>query len=207
MPDGDVFLEVLAPAEPLDLTRAHQEVRFERRCLPVARYEAHAFAAARGHAGRDAATRIGDFYALVWRDAEGRWHRILDPLAVSLPFGAFAPAELYDVDGDAGRARRRAPTGAAWRGEAPHKFGPPTQHPADPRADRHGRRHAGQPRPAVPAPGRAGAPDLPLEPADELFLGYDAVQLLPVEPTTVYETGPDFWHETAADGRALAVDA
>jgi hypothetical protein len=34
---------------------------------------------------------------------------------------------------------------------------------------------------------------------DELFMGYDAVQLLPVEPTTVYETGPDFWQEQ--DGR------
>jgi hypothetical protein len=40
---------------------------------------------------------IGDFYALTWRDAEGHWHRILDPLAMSLPFGAMAPAELYDV--------------------------------------------------------------------------------------------------------------
>jgi hypothetical protein len=40
--------------------------------------------------------------------------------------------------------------------------------------------------------------DLPLEPGDQLFLGYDAVQLLPVEPTTVYETGPDFWEEATA---------
>ncbi|WP_372835497.1 glucosylglycerol hydrolase, partial [Puniceibacterium confluentis] len=33
-------------------------------------------------------------------------------------------------------------------------------------------------------------------PADQLFTGYDSVQLLPVEPTTVYETGPDFWQES-----------
>ncbi len=47
--------------------------------------------------------------------------------------------------------------------------------------------------------------DLPLEPSDQLFLGYDAVQLLPVEPTTVYEAGPDFWEETDSDGDAVTV--
>src|SRR6056297_1196618 len=96
VPEGDVFLEVLRPTEPLDLTVAAQNVRFTRAYLPVARYEAHTFAAATGlrAGGRDL---VGDFYALVWRDADGAWHRILDPMAASLPFGAFAPAELYDT--------------------------------------------------------------------------------------------------------------
>jgi hypothetical protein len=68
---------------------------------------------------------VGDFYALTWRDAEDQWHRILDPLAMSLPFGAMAPAELYDVaamqaiGGTRTISRRSA-------GREPHKFGPPT---------------------------------------------------------------------------------
>ncbi|MCA9572497.1 MAG: hypothetical protein KC656_31875, partial [Myxococcales bacterium] len=46
---------------------------------------------------------------------------------------------------------------------------------------------------------------LPLEPADEIWLGYDALQLLPVEPTTVYEVGPSFWDETEDDGEEVTV--
>ncbi|MEM1346016.1 MAG: glucosylglycerol hydrolase, partial [Pseudomonadota bacterium] len=43
------------------------------------------------------------------------------------------------------------------------------------------------------------------EPADRLYMGYDAFQLLPVEPTTVYEAGPAFWTE-AGEGDEVAVD-
>ena len=200
---GDVFLEVLRPAEPLDLTRAHQSVRFERALLPVIREEAHCFAAA---TGLRAGTRgeVGDFYALPWRDAEDRWHRVLDPLAMSLPFGAMAPAELYDVAAMQD-AREDTAYFEALRGDAPHKFGPPTNilqiHVPTATAGgtlasltRHYRRLA-----------ERVARDLPIEAADRLFLGYDAVQLLPVEPTTVHEAGPDFWQETGADEGGVSV--
>ena len=70
VPDGDIFLEVLAPRETLDLTRSLQSVRFERVLLPVQRYEAHTFCVVEGmRAGRRDAG--GDFYALVWRDVQG----------------------------------------------------------------------------------------------------------------------------------------
>ncbi|TDL83704.1 hypothetical protein E2L08_03430 [Palleronia sediminis] len=195
VPDGDVFLEVLSPVEPLDLTRAHQELVFERAYLPVARYEAHTFAAARGmRAGRR--DEGGDFYTLVWRDQNDEWHRILDPLAMSLPFGVMAPAELYDVA--AMRAARRDT--AFWEGfagETPRKFGPPANilQIHVPTATAGGTlasltRHYERLSERVEK-------GLNRDPLDELFLGYDAVQLLPVEPTTVYETGPDFWSEIA----------
>ncbi|MEM7640930.1 MAG: glucosylglycerol hydrolase [Pseudomonadota bacterium] len=200
---GDVFLEILRPLEPLDLTRAHQSMRFERAWVPVIREESHCFTAV---TGMKAGTReeIGDFYALAWRDAEDRWHRVFDPLAMSLPFGAMAPAELYDV------AAMQSARGdwayfEALKGDAPHKFGPPTNilqiHVPTATAGgtlasltRHYQRLA-----------ERVARDLPLEPADQLFLGYDAVQLLPVEPTTVYEVGPDFWQETDGDDDTVSV--
>ncbi len=197
VPKGDVFLEVMAPVEPLDLTRARQEVRFETAYLPVQRIEAHTFAAVRGmRAGtRDS---LGDFYALVWRDGEGEWHRILDPLAASLPFGAFAPAELYDI-ASIDRTRSDRAYFEARKGPEPHKFGPPTNilqiHVPTATAGgtlasltRHYERL-----------GERLAAGLPKEPADEIFLGYDAVQLLPVEPTTVYEMGPSFWQEVSRE--------
>jgi hypothetical protein len=197
VPSGDIFLEILSPVEPLDLTRAYQTVRFERVWVPVIREEAHCFTAV---TGMKAGTRdeIGDFYALAWRDADETWHRILDPLAMSLPFGVMAPAELFDVDA---MQATRGDTAyfEAIRGDQPHKFGPPTNilqiHVPTATAGgtlasltRHYQRLA-----------ERVSRDLPLEPADQLFLGYDAVQLLPVEPTTVYETGPDFWQEHPAE--------
>lgn len=196
VPSGDIFLEILSPIDPLDLTRAHQNVRFQRTHVPVIREQAHCFTAV---TGMQAGTRdqVGDFYAMVWRDADDQWHRILDPLAASLPFGAMAPAELYDLSamqaarGDTGYFQALKPAG-----DEPYKFGPPVNilqiHVPTATAGgtlasltRHYERLA-----------ERVARDLPLEPADEIFLGYDSVQLLPVEPTTVYEKGPAFWQET-----------
>jgi hypothetical protein len=203
VPAGDIFLEVLRPTEPVDLTRAHQAVTFERAYIPVIREDAFCFSAV---TGMRAGTResVGDFYALTWRDAEDRWRRILDPLAMSLPFGAMAPAELYDVAAmQAGRAD--AAYFEALRDTAPHKFGPPTNilqiHVPTATA---GGTIASLTRMYQRLAERV-ARDLPLEPADQLFLGYDAVQLLPVEPTTVHETGPDFWEEQDGDGDAVTV--
>jgi len=198
--EGDVFLELLAPEAALDLTVGHQTLTFERVLVPTARYEARTFAALSG-ARPGQRDRVGDFYALVWRDGDGDWHRILDPLAMSLPFGAFAPAELYDTAAmQAGRGD--AAYFAALQGGVPHKFGPPVNilqiHVPTATA---GGTLASLTRYYQRLSDRV-AEGIPLEPSDELFLGYDAVQLLPVEPTTVYETGPDFWADTPGDGPA-----
>jgi hypothetical protein len=202
VPDGDVFLEVLRPHEPLDLTRAHQDVDFARAYIPVARFEAHTFAVVKGMIAGDRHT-VGDFYSLVWRDAEGTWHRILDPLASSLPFGAFAPAELYDTAAMLA-ARRDLDYYAALAGDVPHKFAPPTNilqiHVPTATA---GGTLAALTR-QFERLGERFAANLPMEPADQLYLGYDAVQLLPVEPTTVYETGPAFWQETVMDDATVS---
>ena len=204
IPDGDVFLEVLSPAGPLDLTRAHQRVDFERIYLPVARYEAHTFAVATGmRAG--SREEGGDFYALVWRDQNDDWHRILDPLAMSLPFGAFAPAELYDL-ARLRAGRRDKDYWQGFAGDAPHKFGPPTNilqiHVPTATA---GGTLASLTRQFERLSERLRQ-NLPIDPMDEIYLGYDAVQLLPVEPTTVYEKGPGFWAETDMGDDRLEVE-
>ena len=196
--DADVFLEVLAPREAIDVTRAAQDVVFERAWYPVARDESYTFAAV---AGMKAGTRetVGDFYALTWRDADGEWHRILDPLALSLPYGAFAPAELLDAaslhegrtdtrwfrdfgssDAEEADAPRRKPPSNILQIHVPTATAGGTLASLARRFERVAEKIENA---------------RPLEPADELLLGYDAVQLLPVEPTTVYETGPPFWRE------------
>ena len=225
VPDGDVFLEILrpepgpgaavedaaedAPPEPaISLTVSRQKVRFHRTRLPVARTGPWVWAAATGlRPGRR--ETVGDFYALSWRDAEGRWRRILDPLAASLPFGAFAPAEIYDVD--AMQAARRDLD--YWRdlpatdaGDEPVKLGPAVNilQVHVPTATAGGTLAAlTRQIEALAERLRRGAR---IEPADRLLLGYDAVQLMPVEPTTVYEAGPDFWTELHDDDDDEGVD-
>ena len=204
IPLGDVFVEVLEPEGDLALDRARQQVRFRRHLVPVRRVDAFHVAVVAGmRAGsRDA---VGSFYALAWRDTEMQWHRILDPLAASLPFGVFAPAEYYDVERMLAARSDRAYWEALPAGD-PVKLGPVsailqvhtptatasmtlaglTRH-IETLAERH----------------RLG---VEIEPADRIFLGYDAVQLLPVEPTTVYEAGPDFWTEAEPGEDALIVD-
>ncbi|SEM82926.1 glucosylglycerol hydrolase [Palleronia pelagia] len=205
VPEGDVFLEVLSPKGPLDLTRAHQQVTFDRIYLPVSRYEAHTFCAARGMMAGNR-EQGGDFYCLVWRDAQDTWHRILDPLAMSLPFGAFAPAELYDVKAMLDRRGDKA-YWAQFAGETPHKFDPPANilqiHVPTATA---GGTLAALTR-QFERMGERVANDLTLDPLDQIFMGYDAVQLLPVEPTTTYETGPAFWEELdGATAEEITVD-
>lgn len=204
VPEGDVFVEILTATEPLDLAVARQSVGFARARVPATRCDAYTFAAIEGmRAGTRGA--VGSFYALAWRDAEGGWHRILDPLAASLPFGAFAPAEFHDTAAMQD-ARGDAAYFAALPGGDPGKIGPPcnilqihvpTATPGGTLASL--ARQFGHLAERV----RRG---VTLEPAERLYLGYDAVQLMPVEPTTVYEAGPDFWVETGEDGDTVAVD-
>ncbi|MGY6633821.1 MAG: glucosylglycerol hydrolase [Alkalilacustris sp.] len=194
VPEGDIFLELLDPMEPVALTRARQRVRFRRLYVPMTRVEDVCVAAVDGvRAG--SREQLGHFYAMAWRDRDGQWHRILDPMASSLPFGAMAPAEVYDLtEMQANRADREY--WKALKGPQPHKFGPATNilqiHVPTATA---GGTLASLAREFDRLSERLKR-DLPLEPADELFLGYDAVQLLPVEPTTVYEMGPEFWTES-----------
>ncbi len=201
--DADIFIEILRPRTALDLTVAQCELEFDRELLPVIRCEAFTFSVVKGLiAGRR--EQGGDFYALVWRDSEGNFHRVLDPLAMSLPYGAFAPAEIYDYAAMQA-ARPDKAYFQALKSAEPHKFGPPSSilqlHVPTATA---GGTLASLTRQIQRISDRIEQ-GLPLEPSDELFIGYDAVQPLPVDPTTVFEAGPPFWSdEVLEDGRLHA---
>ena len=204
IPDGDIFLEILRPEASIDLTTAQSRTTFQRMLMPVERCEAFMFAAVNGVIAGSRET-VGDFYALIFRDAEGVEHRVLDPLAMSLPFGALAPAEVYDVEAMLS-ARADTEYFRAMAGSKPVKIGPPTSilQLHVPTATAGGTlasltRH-------IERIGARIENGQPLETADEIFMGYDAIQPLPVEPTTVYEAGPDFWSETTRDSDSVTVD-
>ncbi len=205
VPDGEVALEILSRRGGLDLSVSRQQVSFHRTLVPVRRVDAYCVAAVSG-LRPGSRGEIGDFYSLVWRDADGAERRLLDPLASSLPFGAFAPAEYYDVEGmQAARGDLAYYEQLKAKGE-PAKLGPvgailqvhvPTATLGMTLASfaRHVDLLAERVRSGVA-----------IGPADRIFLGYDAIQLMPVEPTTVYEAGPPFWRELDRGASALAVE-
>ncbi|PSR19410.1 alpha-amylase, partial [filamentous cyanobacterium CCP3] len=89
-------LEILTPLQPIDFRAPQQTLRFQRDRLPVMQQGEFVWAVVAGvkPGSRD---RAGSFYWLRYIDAEGRLHYIRDPLAYSLPYGVFAPAEVYDL--------------------------------------------------------------------------------------------------------------
>ena len=202
--EGDIFIEVLDIEGEATLVRSRQELSFRRTRIPVARFDAWCMAAIDGMQPGTRDT-IGSFYSLVWRDSENIWTRIFDPLSASVPFGPFAPAEYYDIEAMQAARTDKAYYDALPEGEV-HKFGPAgnIQQIHVPTATA-SMSIAGLTRhfTALAERVRQGTE---LRPADRIFLGYDAVQLLPVEPTTVYEAGPDFWTEIEDDDDRLLVD-
>ncbi|MEM0987860.1 MAG: glucosylglycerol hydrolase [Pseudomonadota bacterium] len=204
VPDGDIFLEVLQHGGGLNLSVALQQATLQRTLVPVSRIDAYCFVSVSGMepGNRD---RIGDFYALTWRDARGTWHRVLDPLASSLPFGAFAPAEYYDLEAmQAGR--QDASYYEAFRASETVKIGPACNilQVHVPSATQ-GMTLASLTRQIEYLAERIRQGAEP-SPADRIFLGYDAVQLMPVEPTTVYEGGPAFWNELDSAAGLVSVE-
>ena len=201
VPEGDVFIEVLEPRGELSLTVARQSVRFRRTLVPASRLDDVTYVAVRGMTAGTRGT-IGTFYALVWRDAEGRETRGFDPLAASVPFGVLAPAELYDIDAMLAD-RKDAAHFKALAGEA-RTDGPPRVPPPSNILQVHVPTATGGGTLAsltrwIEALGERVGRGEALRPADRLLAGYDAVQLLPVEPTTVYEAGPAFWTQGTSD--------
>ncbi|MDT9298455.1 MAG: glucosylglycerol hydrolase, partial [Arthrospira platensis PCC 7345] len=143
---------------------------------------------------------VGSFYWLRYIDQAEKLQAIRDPLAYSLPYGVFGPAELYDIE--TLQAQRADLEYLSRRGTSRH-----------PTIDLHDDDLSPLPNPRliprVRAPKNilqlhvgtataAGtfegltslysrisdklAKNIPLTPLEENYIGYGAVQLLPTEP-------------------------
>lgn len=199
---GDVMLEILSPAEPLMPATGRREVRFHRHMLPVVLQGPYVWAAVQGvTAGRR--DRLGSLYRLTYQLPDGRWEHAGDVLAHSLPFGVAAPAELYDMASlHADRADKPYYEAlAAEHGdrEALYRF-PPCANILQVHA---GTGSAGGTLASLARLYESIAEKVrrgqPLQPFEEAYIHYDAVQLMPVEPTVVFESGPSFFQELEPD--------
>ncbi len=197
IPDDRIFLECLTPTGKIDLRSEKQTVTFTRERLSLMRDGDYLWGVV---TGLTAGTRetIGTFYWVVYQDHENQWHTIKDHLAYSVPYGVFAPAELYDWD----KMQRE-------RADLKHFRNLDTELDAD-----------GVQRVNAPVnilqihPGTASSEKTltgltrifrtladkirngtPLTPAEENYAGYDAIQLMPIEPPIEHEAGPLFWEQ------------
>ncbi|MFA1611271.1 glucosylglycerol hydrolase [Halobellus rubicundus] len=200
-----VFLEILTPPCDLDPGRTERrEVRFDRTRVPLARRGEYHWGAV---AGIRPGTRdtLGSLYRLAYETDDG-WETAPDPLASSLPFGAFGPAELYDRDRlDRDRTDRSY---FASLGTDDERVATTVGDDGVPRIDAATNVLEVHPGTATEAGSLGGLADLfesigrkrragdDLSPWERNFAGYDAVELLPIEPVTESRERHDFWIES-----------
>ncbi|ELZ70541.1 hypothetical protein C457_08819 [Haloferax prahovense DSM 18310] len=213
--EAAVELELLTPPADLDPGETdHRRVAFDRHRVPMRRVGEYHWAAVEGvRAGtRDT---LGALYRLVYEGDDGEERTVQDPVAYSVPFGAFAPAEVYDLDKlDETRADRdyfEALGTDDERVATTEDSGLPRIDPATSMLEIHPGTATARGSLAglaevyegIAAKQRAGDDLVPWERA---FAGYDGIQLMPVEPLTENEEEHDFW-SVADDSAAEATVA
>ncbi len=203
-----IYLEIFTPQIVVDFEASEQVVPFHYQCVELPLQGEFVWAVLEGMSigQRD---RLGSLYWLRYRDLnDGQLYTVRDIAPYSLPYGIFAPAELYDLEGlqrnrsDLDYLLQQAqqpPVVPAATGDEPAL--PRAAAPTNilqlhiPTASAEGTL-AGltQLYRAIAAKVQA---DDPLTPAEQNYIGYDAVQLLPTEPTIEYHSedgSRDFFH-------------
>lgn len=206
IPDDNWFLEVLTPLDPLDLQAQTSQVRFQREKVPLVQDGEFVWGVVSGVKPGTRA-EVGSFYWLRYQDRQGRWHIIHDHLAYSVPFGTLAPAELYNMERlHAERADAHHFANMDWDTDLTHqhtdgipRVAPPMNilqiHPGT--ASEEGSLEGLRKVYARIAEKRRN--DEPLDPFEQNYVGYDAVQLMPIEPPIEHEAGPLFWQNDNPD--------
>ena len=203
MPASSVSIELLVGPDGFDLGDPEQQVEFERHVMPMTLVGEVAVGVVTGltPGQRD---RPGPLYRALVELPDGTTEPLIDPLAISTPFGAFAPSELLDSE-SLHLERTDLDYFAGIADDPPRRLGPYLNilQVHVPTATESGTL-AGLTRrlTEVAAKLEAGSS---LDPGDELWLGYDSIQLMPVEPTIRREAGPaDFEVVEAAADRLVA---
>jgi len=213
IPAEDVSLEMFTPTESVDPSAPESTVEFDRHRVPLRREGEYHWGVIEG---MQIGTReqLGSLYQLVYqkrgRKVPGRddsldrdgWGIVPDPLADSVPFGVFAPAECYDIERlDADRADREyfeALGSDDERVSTSEHDGLPRVEPAvsmleiHPSTATESGSLAGLAR-RYREIGRKQRDGEELTPAERNFVGYDAIQVMPVEPITQQHGTHHFW--------------
>ncbi len=199
--DDDTYLEVFTPTEGFNLQAGRRQATFRRELVPLVRYGEYLWGVIDG---LTAGTRnqLGSLYWVKYKNRDGDWKTIVDYLSYSVPYGAFAPAEAYDIE------RLQAERGDleyfAKLRESAGTEGVVKQGPVVNILQMH--------IPTASGGGTFGSmtriyrsianklnTGQELDPYEQNLVAFDAIQPLPIEPTIEYEAGPRFWQEEADD--------
>ena len=192
-PGTRVELETIDPLGPVTF-RGEETVPVVRQRLGMVRDGPWAYVAVTG-ARPGSREHVGTFYRFVVTRSDGREELHGDPMAASLPFGLFGPAELYDVerlhtDRHDAEFFRRFGIGGEEEGGEPPRFGPPAHvlqvHVG---TATHGGTLADLTDLYAALAEKVRRGETPT-PGERVFLGYDAVQLMPVEPVIENPAAP-----------------
>ena len=207
-----VYLTAYTPLQPIDFRAQEQEISFRRDRLPLRNHKDFYCGV---YSGMRAGTkdRAGTFYCLQYEDSQNELQTVGDVLAYSLPYGIFAPAELYDIDClQQQRADLDYFSALPGKNPAATRVSPPRNIL---------QLHVGTASQEGTLEGLTRIysriaqkikNQSPLTPAEKNYIGYDAVQLLPIEPVAEYRTPnssrPGFvgWDETSnSDAKNIKV--
>ena len=188
---NEIYLEVFTPLENINIqdicSGKINTIQVRRECVFLEKRDKFFWGVV---AGMKAGTRdsLGSFYWLRYRNPYGEIDIIRDVMAHSLPFGIFAPAELYDM-GKLDRERSDLDyfktTGTKDQDKIERTAAPVNilqLHVGT--ATKEGT-IAGLTR-LYQEIGNKIKLNQPLSPYEENYVGFDAIQLLPIEPTIEY---------------------
>ncbi len=187
--EREIFLEVFTPLEPIDWQEKEQSIKFRRDRLNLEQQGEYIWGVV---AGMQPGNReqAGSFYWLRYVDRNEQLRTIRDLVPYSLPYGIFAPAELYDIDSlQANRTDLDYLERTAKSNDPKIKF-PRVRDPKNILQIHIGTASAegtieGLTRifQNIAAKLKLGQP---LTPSEQNYVGYDAIELLPTEPTIEY---------------------
>lgn len=195
IPPERVFLELFTPLEPIQFDLAEQKRTFRRDRINLMLDGDFAWGIVEGLVAGNRDT-VGTLYQIVYQSRD-EWVAIHDHLAYSIPFGAFAPAEFYDMNAmfdnrqDIAHFQTNLDTQADPDGIQRVQFPTNILQIHAGYASESGS-IAGLTRIYETIAEKINA-DIALSPAEQNFIAYDAIQLMPIEPIIEYEVKQDFW--------------
>lgn len=183
-----IYLEVFTPQEEVDLRANSQTVKFKRDRVPMHQQGEFFWGV---YSGMRPGNRhqLGSLYWLRYVDSREELEVVRDVVAYSLPFGVFGPAEIYDLNQ---LQQQRADLAYFQQTSQPDSEGNPPRVPAP---NNILQLHVGTASAEGTFEGLTRvyqtisnklAQGESLTASEENYIGYDAVQLLPIEPTIEY---------------------
>ncbi|MDJ0571310.1 MAG: glucosylglycerol hydrolase [Pleurocapsa sp. MO_192.B19] len=187
--EREIYLEVFTPIERIDWQEKEQTIKFRRDRLHLEQQGEYIWGVV---AGMQPGNReqAGSFYWLRYIDRAEKLRTIRDLVPHSLPYGIFAPAELYDIDSlQASRADLDYFERTAKSSKPKIKI-PRVSDPKNILQIHVGTASAEGTIEGLTHIYKDITEKLktkkPLTPSEQNYIGYDAIELLPTEPTIEY---------------------